>query len=310
MRDFCGRWCRVQFACPPPKEPGLLTSNRGRVKCVVPLLCMVPGRVSAPGPCTFTLFSLGGAPDGRRKNWPDRQRDEGGAAVPARRRSSPPRRGSARWKSTRSSGRRPPTTSRASGASWPANCTGSSRTTRCSSGTSRSPSGSSAARPTSRTTASTPIWARRGRTRPALIWEGEPGDVRVLTYQMLHREVCKFANVLKKLGIEQGRRRGDVHADGARAGHRHAGLRPDRRGPLGRLRRVLGRSHRRPQQRRLGQAAHHGRRRLAARQGAAAEGQRRRGPGKVAHRREVHRAASGPAAKSTCRKAATSGGTS
>ncbi len=40
--------------------------------------------------------------------------------------------------------------------------------------------------------------------KAALIWEGEPGDVRVLTYQMLHREVCKFANVLKGLGVGKG----------------------------------------------------------------------------------------------------------
>ncbi len=44
------------------------------------------------------------------------------------------------------------------------------------------------------------------RNKAALIWEGEPGDSRVLTYQMLHREVCKFANVLKKLGIQAGDR--------------------------------------------------------------------------------------------------------
>jgi len=44
------------------------------------------------------------------------------------------------------------------------------------------------------------------RTKAAIIWEGEPGDVRVLTYQMLHQEVCKFANVLKKLGIQKGDR--------------------------------------------------------------------------------------------------------
>jgi len=42
------------------------------------------------------------------------------------------------------------------------------------------------------------------RNKAAYIWEGEPGDVRVLTYQMLHTEVCKFANVLKKLGIKKG----------------------------------------------------------------------------------------------------------
>ncbi|MFO0876752.1 MAG: acetate--CoA ligase [Gemmataceae bacterium] len=44
------------------------------------------------------------------------------------------------------------------------------------------------------------------RNKAAIIWEGEPGDSRVLTYQMLHREVCKFANVLKKLGIKPGDR--------------------------------------------------------------------------------------------------------
>ena len=42
------------------------------------------------------------------------------------------------------------------------------------------------------------------RNKAAIIWEGEPGDVRVYTYEMLHREVCKFANVLKKLGIGKG----------------------------------------------------------------------------------------------------------
>ena len=42
--------------------------------------------------------------------------------------------------------------------------------------------------------------------RPAIIWEGEPGDQRTLTYAELHQEVCKFANVLMKLDV----RRGDV----------------------------------------------------------------------------------------------------
>src|SRR5262249_27735582 len=44
------------------------------------------------------------------------------------------------------------------------------------------------------------------RNKAAIIWEGEPGDSRVLTYQMLHREVCKFANVLKAQGIKPGDR--------------------------------------------------------------------------------------------------------
>ena len=42
--------------------------------------------------------------------------------------------------------------------------------------------------------------------KAAIIWEGEPGDSRVLTYRMLHREVCKFANCLKKMGVEKGDR--------------------------------------------------------------------------------------------------------
>jgi acetyl-CoA synthetase len=40
--------------------------------------------------------------------------------------------------------------------------------------------------------------------RIALWWEGEPGDARRLTYAELHREVCKFANVLKSLGTKRG----------------------------------------------------------------------------------------------------------
>src|SRR6516162_1397787 len=48
---------------------------------------------------------------------------------------------------------------------------------------------------------STPI-----KNKAAIIWEGEPGDSRVLRYQDLHREVCKFANALKGLGIKAGDR--------------------------------------------------------------------------------------------------------
>ncbi|ADB16000.1 acetate/CoA ligase [Pirellula staleyi DSM 6068] len=42
------------------------------------------------------------------------------------------------------------------------------------------------------------------RNKAAILWEGEPGDTRTLTYQQLHHEVCKFANVLKSLGLEKG----------------------------------------------------------------------------------------------------------
>jgi acetyl-CoA synthetase len=44
------------------------------------------------------------------------------------------------------------------------------------------------------------------RHKAALIWEGEPGDERTLTYAQLHREVCRFANVLKGLGVVKGDR--------------------------------------------------------------------------------------------------------
>ncbi|MBS1560875.1 MAG: acetate--CoA ligase [Bacteroidetes bacterium] len=42
------------------------------------------------------------------------------------------------------------------------------------------------------------------KNKAALIWEGEPGDTRTLTYAQLHREVCRFANVLRSLGVKQG----------------------------------------------------------------------------------------------------------
>ncbi len=44
------------------------------------------------------------------------------------------------------------------------------------------------------------------RNKAAIIWEGEPGEIRTITYQQLHTEVSKFANVLKKLGIKSGDR--------------------------------------------------------------------------------------------------------
>ena len=42
--------------------------------------------------------------------------------------------------------------------------------------------------------------------RPAILWEGEPGDRKTLTYADLHREVCRFANVLRGLGVGKGDR--------------------------------------------------------------------------------------------------------
>ncbi len=44
------------------------------------------------------------------------------------------------------------------------------------------------------------------RTKPALLWEGEPGDTRAFTYQELYREVGKAANALRRMGIGKGDR--------------------------------------------------------------------------------------------------------
>jgi len=44
------------------------------------------------------------------------------------------------------------------------------------------------------------------RNKAAILWEGEPGDERTLTYAQLHWETCRFANVLKELGVRKGDR--------------------------------------------------------------------------------------------------------
>ncbi len=42
--------------------------------------------------------------------------------------------------------------------------------------------------------------------KAAIIFEGEPGDIRTLTFRQLHAEVCRFANVLEALGLKAGDR--------------------------------------------------------------------------------------------------------
>ncbi len=44
------------------------------------------------------------------------------------------------------------------------------------------------------------------RNKAAIIWEGEPGDKKTYTFLQLHREVCKFANSMKSLGVGKGDR--------------------------------------------------------------------------------------------------------
>ncbi|HWB97641.1 MAG TPA: acetyl-coenzyme A synthetase N-terminal domain-containing protein, partial [Bryobacteraceae bacterium] len=44
------------------------------------------------------------------------------------------------------------------------------------------------------------------KNKVAILWEGEPGDQRLISYQELHRLVCRFANVLKNRGLKAGDR--------------------------------------------------------------------------------------------------------
>ena len=50
------------------------------------------------------------------------------------------------------------------------------------------------------------VHLERNADRLAILFEGEPGDVRKLTYRELHAEVCRFANALKARGIRRGDR--------------------------------------------------------------------------------------------------------
>jgi acetyl-CoA synthetase len=46
----------------------------------------------------------------------------------------------------------------------------------------------------------------RRRTQTAILWEGASGEQRTFTYEELHREVCRFSQVLKRLGVRKGDR--------------------------------------------------------------------------------------------------------
>ena len=95
-------------------------------------------------------------------------------------------------------------------------------------------SGSSAASSTSRTTAS--IGTSRARTpgaatRPRSSGRASPATRASSPTRELHREVCKFANVLKGHGVKKGDRVASLHADDPRARDRHARLHAHRRAP-------------------------------------------------------------------------------
>ena len=65
------------------------------------------------------------------------------------------------------------------------------------------------------------------RNKAAIIWEGEPGDSRVLTYGMLEREVNRCRQCAALTRCCQRRSRGHLYGHGSRAGNCHARLRED-----------------------------------------------------------------------------------
>ena len=112
----------------------------------------------------------------------------------------------------------------------------------------------------------------------AIHWVGEPeDDTRDLTYAELKDEVCKAANALADLGVEQGRPGRDLHADDPRDRDRDARVRPARRSPHGRVRRVLRRRAGQPGGRLRRRGDHHLRRRLPPRRALGAQARGRRG---------------------------------
>ena len=150
-------------------------------------------------------------------------------------------------------------------------------------------------------------WAEDPATadRRALIWEGEPGDVRTLTYAELADESNRLAAGLLDLGVRQGRRRRGLHAQPGRGVHRDPRLQPHRRDLHGAVLRVRGGGGRLAAAVRAGVRRRRGRRELPARQAhrAAGEPARRAGQGGVGARRSSSSTA--PATPSRCRTAST-----
>jgi serine/threonine protein kinase len=114
---------------------------------------------------------------------------------------------------------------------------------------------------TSASAASTATCRPRTATRRRSIWEGEPEgphgqpETRTLTYFELHREVVRFAGRPRGPRRRPRRPRDHLHGHGARGHRRHAGLRPPRRRPLRRLRRLRGRGPAQPHRRLPGAAS-------------------------------------------------------
>ena len=143
--------------------------------------------------------------------------------------------------------------------------------------TRRSTSGSRTASSTSRTTASTATSRTATRTRSRSSSRPTTARSRKVTYRELYQRVCRLANGLKSLGMQEGRPRHHLHADVDRRRRRDAGVRAHRRDALGGVRRLLGEVAAGAHHRRRRGRGHHRRRADARRQADAAEGDRRRG---------------------------------
>ena len=113
------------------------------------------------------------------------------------------------------------------------------------------------------------------RNKAALIWEGEPGDSRVLTYQMLADEVGRCRQRAQEPRRQGRRSRRHLHAAGAGGGDRDARVRANRRDSFGGLRRLLVGGAGRSDQRRRSEGLYHRRRRMASRAGRRAQAERR-----------------------------------
>ena len=128
----------------------------------------------------------------------------------------------------------------------------------------------------------------------AILWEGEPGDTRSISYGELLAEVGRTANALKELGVVRGDRvaiyMGMVPelpiAMLACAAHRRRALRG--------VRRLHRRLAARPHQRRRGARARHRRRRVATRRDRPAQGDRRRGARRAPRRSRSASSCGGP----------------
>ncbi len=118
-----------------------------------------------------------------------------------------------------------------------------------------------------------------------------PAHSRRISYRELHAEVCRCANLLKNLGVAQGRSRLHLPADDSGSRDRDARVHAHRRGAFGGVRRLLAGFARRPHRRFDMQARHHRRRRPARRQDGSAEDERRRSADTARHeqRRDRHR---------------------